>query len=166
MPSYLEHGPLKKAPTASNPQNKDRLMTKNRLLMAAAGLMVCTLLQAAPRTEAQMRAAAAAALNRTRPAGMARVVGSQLLPVEKTSEYHVYALEAGGFAIVATDDLLPDVLGYSAKAYRQQSDNPHYQWWLQCVEEVSRQTRKANKPLRVVAPDTTKYASSVATMSR
>ena len=163
MPSYLEHGPLKKK---NSFQPKNRLMYKNRLLMTMAGLMACTLLQAAPRTEAQMRAAAAAALNRTRPAGMARVSGSQLRAVEKTSEYHVYAIQTGGFAIVATDDLLPDVLGYSAKTYRQQSDNPHFSWWLQCVEEVSRQTRKANKPLRVIAPDTTKYAASVPTMLR
>lgn len=141
-------------------------MQYRRLACLTAGLFVCALMQAGPRTEAQMRAAAETALCRMPGKAMAPGKDNPLRLVETNSEYHVYGLDKGGYAIVATDDLLPDVLGYSDKLYRTATDNPHFLWWLNAVENVSRQARETHKAQHVVAPDTDKYPACVPTMLR
>ncbi len=138
----------------------------NRFFSMAACLLVCALAQAGPRTEEQMKSAAAMALSRSCHGAMAPARNGELLAMAITSEYCVYGYEKGGFAVVATDDLLPEVLGYSSKIYRSQTDNPHFRWWLSGMEEVSRQMRKSQKAVQVVKPDTARFKASVSTLMR
>lgn len=122
-------------------------------------------LYAAPRTTEQMRQAAAAVLSRT--GKMAHVKGAQtpLREMKRTDDYSVWGLDNGGFAIVAVDDAMPEILGYSEKAFNPSTDNPNFRWWLNMVEQASQQTRaQGMRAPGFIVPDTARFKEKVPTL--
>ena len=112
-----------------------------------------------------MRQVAAAAL--THSGVMARVKGHQaaLREMKRTDDYAVWGFEQGGFAIVAVDDAMPELLGYSEKTFRSDSDNPNFRWYLHMVQQASEQTRSEGKKAPGnIAPDTDKFKAKVPTL--
>ena len=140
-------------------------MKLKAILLTSAMLLAMVSLQAAPRTTERMRLAAAEVLSRT--GKMAHVKGAQahLREMKRTDDISVWGLDNGGFAIVAVDDAMPEILGYSDKVFRPVSDNPNFNWWLRMVEQASCQTRTQGKRAPgFVAPDTEKFKEKVPTL--
>ena len=109
-----------------------------------------------------MRAAAAEVLT----AGSAKAHAPRQLQslslLSSTDDYAIFGYLEGGFAIISTDDALPEVLGYSDKIYDDSRSNPNFRWWLAAVSETSRQVRAGSaKAPTVVYPDTTIYKAKV-----
>ena len=140
-------------------------MIRKAILLAGSLLLTLASLHAAPRTAEQMRQVAAAAL--THSGVMARVQGHQaaLREMKRTDDYAVWGFEQGGFAIVAVDDAMPELLGYSEKTFRSDSDNPNFRWYLHMVQQASEQTRSEGKKAPGnIAPDTDKFKAKVPTL--
>ncbi len=137
-------------------------MRKRSILLTTAMLFVMAALHAAPRTVEQMRQVAVSALTRT--GVMARVKGHQnvLRAMKQTDDYSVWGFDNGGFAIVAVDDQMPELLGYSEKCFNTATDNPNFNWWLRMVSEASAQSRAGGKkaPTNVI-PDTTRFKAAI-----
>ena len=140
-------------------------MTKYRflsvLLVLWVGLTVC----AAPRSASVMKSAAGDVLSRHCGRAKAPHASRQLMEMAVTSDYAIYGYDDGGFAVIAVDDALPAVLGYSNKPYNGNTTNKNFLWWLDMVQAVSQQVRtgKANAPA-VTLPDTTRFKPSVPTL--
>lgn len=140
-------------------------MRLRTILLTSAILMAVASLHAAPRTTAQMRQAAAEVLSRT--GKMARVKGAQtpLREMKRTEDYSVWGLDNGGFAIIAVDDAMPEILGYSERAFNPSTDNPNFNWWLRMVSQASEQARSQGKKAPgFIVPDTAKFKQKVPTL--
>lgn len=124
-------------------------------------LLATLLAEAAPRTQSQMREAAAKAINGERKAKkMAPRKAATLQVLKTTAEYQIIGNQQGGFAVVAADDLLPAVLGVSAATYSE-GRNANFQWWLQAVQQVAQYAVEHNIPLTTTKPDPEKYPTQV-----
>ena len=76
--------------------------------------------------------------------------------------YTVYGTSTGGFAVIANDDLIPAVLGYSDHSYDSKLENPNFKWWLSAIDEAVTAKVKAGKAIkRSSKPDTSKYPAAV-----
>lgn len=71
----------------------------------------------------------------------------------------VFGYEDGGFVVMATDDMYPEVLGSSETRYNPNTDNENFKWWLRAVEQVAGMAR--TQPLKTITPDTDKYPDHV-----
>lgn len=71
----------------------------------------------------------------------------------------VFGYEDGGFVVMATDDMYPEVLGSSETRYNPNTDNENFRWWLHAVEQVAGMAR--TQPLKTITPDTDKYPDHV-----
>ena len=71
----------------------------------------------------------------------------------------VFGYEDGGFVVMATDDMYPEVLGCSEKRYNPDTDNENFRWWLEAMRRVT--GVKRNQPLKLIMPDTDKYPAFV-----
>ena len=110
-------------------------INKITIIMAVA-LMGATTMQAAPRTQQQMKQAAAKALNAQLSAAHKAPRRDMPVVLAEKQNITVMGYADGGFAIMANDDLLPEVLGFSAKAYEADQRNDGFQWWLSTMEEA------------------------------
>lgn len=139
---------------------------RNRLVafvLSACCSLPYSAVTAAPRTQAQMRAAAAKAINKHRSARRMAPGNGALSVLNKTENYEIIGYATGGFAVIATDDLAPEVLGVSASDYSH-GLNPNFQWWLQAAGSAVRHAVATSKPLKTTKPDTNKYPSFVEPM--
>ena len=59
----------------------------------------------------------------------------ELKRMEATS---VMGFEDGGFAIVSTDDLLPEILGYSDTKFDVNTKNENLKWWMEAMEAAGK----------------------------
>ena len=71
----------------------------------------------------------------------------------------VFGYEDGGFMVMATDDMYPEVLGSSETRYNPDTDNENFRWWLDAMRRVT--GVKRNQPLKLVKPDTDKYPAYI-----
>ena len=109
---------------------------------------------AAPRSRQEMHRAAARVLNAT--------ISSD----DKTRDIRLMKTLSGlavmgndsAFAVIATDDAFPDVLGYSTTSFETAVSNPHFNWWFRAAERMMADPLAAK---RMVVPDTEKYADHV-----
>lgn len=138
-------------------------MKKNRLFLIAVTCLVALTAWAGPRTPEQMKAAAAKAINKQRAGKrMAPKKASELQTLRATATYQIIGQEQGGFAVISTDDLVPEVLGISMSKYN--NENANFKWWLEAVEGAVQYAVANNVPLTTTKPDPTKYPESVAPM--
>ena len=85
-------------------------MKRNRTVLLGLMLMLGLMVNAAPRTLAQMKEAAAKAINGERKGKkMAPRKAAALKVLKATAEYQIIGNEQGGFAVIAADDLVPEV---------------------------------------------------------
>lgn len=103
------------------------------MLVVVAALVMPV--QAARRSEQQMRAAAIDVLKASRP--MERVAVSEHMTA--------YNQRGGGFALISTDDKAPAVLAYSMEgSFETTTSNPGFNWWLRAVKRAS--LKETTKP--------------------
>lgn len=106
-----------------------------RLLMLVVVAALVMPVQAARRSEMQMRAAAIDVLKASRP--MERVAVSEHMTA--------YNQRGGGFALISTDDKAPAVLAYSMEgSFETKTSNPGFNWWLRAVKRAS--LKETTKP--------------------
>ncbi len=139
---------------------------RNTVALATACLAVLLpgALDAKPRSQQQMMQAAQQTLCSNGALKVqVKVKGSTIKKIAASDAYTVYGTASGGFAVIANDDLIPAVLGYSDGSYDNSQTNANFRWWLDAVDEAVKAKVKAGKPvLRTTLPDTGKYPESVA----
>ena len=137
-------------------------MKSYRLLALIAVCCIALITWAAPRTAEQMKAAAVKAINIQRAGKhMAPKKATELQTLAQTTAYHIIGQSDGGFAIISTDDLVPEVLGVSMSKYSN-GKNTNFQWWLKAIEGTVQYAVTNNVQLATTKPDPAKYPTSVA----
>ena len=146
-------------------------MTHNitkRTLCALAVTMFALLLgtdtaNAKPRTAAQMKQAAKFIFAKHGKMKNAAPANIKVKQIAKNDGYVIYSRENGeGFAVIATDDVAPEVLGYSDSKITADITNENFLWWLRAVNNVVKHAAKTNTKIKKVPkPDPNKYAASV-----
>ena len=135
-----------------------------KLFVFMAALMFTALAAvAAPRTKAQMEAAARQAINQQRSTRHLAPSNVPLKVLRSTEQVQVIGTEEGGFAVIAADDLMPAVLGVSAARYSN-GKNPNFEWWLLATAEAARQMVQSGTPMQVTTPNPLEYPDEVPTM--
>ena len=130
-------------------------------MMLWAFLMMALTANAAPRTQAQMKEAAAKAINVERSGKkMAPRKAATLKVLKTTDQYQVIGNEQGGFAVIAADDLVPEVLGVSMSKYSE-GQNENFKWWLEAIQGAVQYAVQHNVKLNTIAPDPNKYPTEV-----
>lgn len=120
---------------------------------------------AKPRTKAAMKAAASGLFRRAGMGAGAREAGG-VKELRVSSGYAVYGMGRQGFAVVATDDVAPAVLGYSTSAYRDPAENSAFAWWLAAVDEAVTTAAASGERLAGARPNRLKHAESVPYLCR
>lgn len=119
------------------------------------------MVDAAPRTQAQMKEAAAKAINGERKGKkMAPRKADALKVLKTTAEYQIIGNEQGGFAVIAADDLVPEVLGVSTSKYSDGA-NENFRWWLEAVQGAVQYAVQNGVSLSTTKPDPAKYPTHV-----
>ena len=136
-------------------------MKTNRILMTVAMSLLALGAVAAPRSKAQMKQAAVEAINEQRaPLRMAPRQATELQTLKTATGYEILGFESGGFAVVSTDDLAPEVLGVSTSHYSN-GENTNFQWWLDAINGAVEYAVANNVALVPIAPDPGKYPTQV-----
>jgi hypothetical protein len=137
------------------------LKMKKHFILCAFLLMVVMIANAAPRTQAQMKEAAAKAVNGERLLKkMAIRNAADMKVLKSTAEYQIIGNEQGGFAVIAADDLVPEVLGVSMSKYSE-GRNENFQWWLEAVQGAVQYAVTHNVVMSTTKPDASKYPTQV-----
>lgn len=132
-----------------------------KLLLSAALTVVALHVAARPRTMAEMRAAAEKALAPSSPQQRVKA-NKEMRLMEMRQGVAVMGRDGGGFAVVATDDAFPEVLGYSMSSYDPQKANPAFLWWLEAMDHVTADPSHA--PLTEILPDSLGFPTQVSPM--
>ena len=136
-------------------------MKTNYVLTAMAVSFWAMTVVAAPRTKAQMKEAAVKAINEQRMMKrMAPRQAAEMKTLKKATGYEIMGFENGGFAVVSTDDLVPEVLGVSVSPYSN-GENTNFQWWLNAVNGAVEYAVTNNVALAPIAPDPGKFPTQV-----
>lgn len=140
-------------------RNKRTLWTCS--LLCLASILPSTIL-AKPRSQQQKMQAAATALEKGTLPGKMKAPGAPMKQLVANEEYTIYGYDHGGFAVIANDDLLPAVLGYSDTCYDEKTQNENFRWWLSAISEVAQAKVKAGKSAsRVVRPSAANFPEAV-----
>lgn len=117
-------------------------------------LLLATAAEARPRSEAQMRQAAAEVLSvsNQEPGAKSRSQ-SQLKTLARHEHLTVMGYGDGGFAVVTADDLLPAVVGYSDKTYADEALPEGFSWWLRAMNQAADYYILNHQEARVAKPD-------------
>lgn len=137
---------------------------KKATLLVALALLFAVGATAKPRTKAEMQSLAKNAINAHLKKMHRAPRTGEVKEIKRNDATTVMGYEEGGFAIVSTDDLLPEVLGYSDTKFDVNTKNENLKWWLEAVEAagkhyVAKGIRKAS-----ITPDTDLYDPSVPAM--
>ena len=129
------------------------------LLLLASTLSV----NAAPRSKAAMERAAKAILTQKAIGSSARTAPNrgQFKLLKANKAYSVYGYEKGGFAIITSDDLVPEVIGYSESTFSDGA-NSNFKWYLDAAERAVNAIVASGKPFKTTTPDPSLYSPSVA----
>lgn len=101
-------------------------------------LLMPSALNAKPRTLQQKMQAATAAFSKGQLSKMMKAKKAPMKQLKAADDYTVFGYDNGGFAIIANDDLLPAVLGYSESSFDDKAKNENFKWWLNAVSEVAK----------------------------
>ncbi|MBO6191774.1 MAG: C10 family peptidase [Prevotella sp.] len=136
-------------------------MKRNRFMLWALLMMTALMADAAPRTLAQMKEAAAKAINVERKGKkMAPRKAAALKVLKTTDQYQIIGNEQGGFAVIAADDLVPEVLGVSMSKYSE-GQNENFKWWLEAVQGAVQYAVQHGVKMNTTKPDPAKYPTQV-----
>lgn len=136
-------------------------MKTNRVLMTVAMSLLALGAVAAPRSKAQMKQVAVKAINEQRMTlRMAPRQAAELQTLKTATGYEILGFENGGFAVISTDDLVPEVLGVSTSSYSN-GKNTNFQWWLNMIDGAVEYAVNNNVALAPIAPNPSKYPTQV-----
>lgn len=136
-------------------------MNCNRMMLVALLLVTTLTASAAPRTKAQMKEAAFKAINGERQVRrLALRKAASMKVLKSTEQYQIIGSEQGGFAVIAADDLVPEVLGVSTSKYSE-GRNENFQWWLSAVQGAVQYAVNNGVALTTTKPDPSKYPTQV-----
>ena len=139
-------------------------------LAAAVVMLICAPgnADANPRTAAQMQQAAKSILAKRTGNGKAAPANIRLKEITRDEGYVIYSREGGeGFAVIATDDVAPEVLGYSDAKIKPRITNKNFLWWLQAVNEAVASAARSNTTIkRVTKPDSNRFDAAVASLCK
>ncbi len=124
------------------------------LLLAVIGIT------AAPRNKSAIASVAARALNGSNATSRAPRM-DQLQTLASTKAYTIMGYASGGYAIVSNDDLAPALLGVSDRQYEPNRVNPALRWYLSAAEEVINNAVAHGTRLKIVTPDTVRFAKRI-----
>lgn len=132
-------------------------------IAVAAMALFADFASAKPRTDKQMRdVAIAKMLKRTAGQAAAPSATQAVKEITRDEGYVIFGKDGGGFVVVSTDDMAPEVLGYSDARISSTISNENFKWWLQAVNGVVKAAAKSNTPiLRVTKPDASRYDVAV-----
>ena len=144
---------------------------RNRIItLLTAVLTITSTAQAKPRSRTQILDAAKVVLER----GVAPLqVDGQHNRVQATSRLKVLrqdkaltivGYEGGGYAIVTNDDLLPEVVGYSASTFSSNTDNENFLWWWNAMEASAQAHIQRGVAPKRIRPDLSKFQAEVPQM--
>jgi len=141
-------------------------MRKTVVFLIILSLGVCTVTaEAKPRSLAQKRQAAAAVFRMhegTKLQANGNIDDAPLrLLAKPDANLSVLGFEEGGFAVVADDDLLPAVLGYSDSRYPSEEENPAFHAWLREMQEAAKAYVRKGKPRPIIKPDADRFMPAV-----
>ena len=109
-----------------------------KLLFSLSFLLASVMATAAPRSLAQMKAAAEGAL-KVQPAATTRGGSAQLEVMKQGAQYTVLGYATGGFAVIANDDRFDAVLGYSDTEFSTGDIPPAMLWWMDAADAAMAQ---------------------------
>ena len=136
-------------------------MKRNRIMLWGLLLMTALMTNAAPRSKTQMKEAAVEAINKQLIGAHRAPRTSQELTVLKSTEsYEIIGNRQGGFAVIAADDLVPEVLGVSTSKYSE-GKNENFQWWLEAVQGAVQYAVRHGVKMNTTKPDPAKYPTQV-----
>lgn len=116
---------------------------------------------AAPRTKAAIKAAAAQVLGQVAGQRKTPAPRGTLKPLQANRAYTIVGYEQGGFAIIANDDLVPAVVGYSGSTFSKTTENENFRWYLAAAEAAINDIVERGVPHKTPKPDPGKYAPQV-----
>lgn len=135
------------------------------VLSASALLALAQWTEAKPRSLSQMQQAATSVWNGSARYGFRAPQNSRMQRLQSDSLLTVWGNANGGYVIVAVDDNLPAVLGYSSTPYANTAaDNPNFKWWLESVRRVAASISRSSAPHKTTLPEASGYPADVAPM--
>lgn len=137
------------------------MIRKTLLLTALVAVALCV--WSKPRSVDEMKAAAAKVLVVEGRNGVKRLEADLRL-LEMREGVAVIGFAHGGFAIVATDDVFPDVMGWSESTYDAETPNDNFKWWLDAVDRVT--ADPVNAPLAQVTPESLGFPEKVSPLMK
>ncbi|MDD7318216.1 MAG: C10 family peptidase [Prevotella sp.] len=126
----------------------------NRICVLAVIIAYTISSMAAPRSEEQIKDIVQGffsknALSYFKTQGKGNI---ELTVLEKNKATRVYGFSAGGFIVVSTDDVMPEILGYSDMQFNSSKNNPGFQWWLNAIEEIGNERAACQQKAKNVSP--------------
>lgn len=117
------------------------------------------------RTDADIMQEASRVLIKSAPGSMHAPMRKESLKVLESNEaFSVVGFDGGSYAIIANDDLLPAVLGYSATPFNESSDNPGFQWWVRNIKAAAASITAAGEQSEITTPDPDRFPLEVPQM--
>lgn len=138
-------------------------MKKEYVVLAALACLCCAdSAKAKPRSIRQITAIASRTLQPSR-LGLARLAAktTSISTLASADAYTVMGFKDGGYAIVSNDDLLPQVLAYSASRFDKDSANDGFRWWLNAINASAKAVVESGKSFHATKPSTLGYAAEV-----
>lgn len=144
---------------------------RNRVItLLTAALALASTAQAKSRSRTQIMEAAKAVLEREvaplqTDGQHNRVQATRRLKVLREDKMlTIVGYEGGGYAVVTNDDLLPEVVGYSAHTFNDRTDNENFLWWWNAMETSAQAHVQRGIAPKRVRPDLSKYQAEVPQM--
>lgn len=131
----MHHG----CPTLLLSSTQEKRMNRSNMKLSFASLALVLIpgcMYAAPRTKAQMKQAAALALFGNGSGNKIKADMNRLKELKTSDGYTIYGTDGGGFAVVAADDAVQAILGYSDATFTSAEANPNFAWWLNMTDEA------------------------------
>ena len=138
---------------------------KKYILLSLAALMLVPLSgEARRRSKSEIMGSAARVLIRNGGGEGRRLSpsrGTSLKVLDENTAFTVVGYSEGSYAVVANDDMLPDVLGYSTTPYDTELENPAFRWWCRSIADVTERIVSEGAAPARVKPNPTQHAAEV-----
>lgn len=136
-------------------------MIRKPIILTLLALTVSCAVYAAPRTREMVLESASKMLLKAHPGMKRSPVSGERLEVLEANDVYTIVGTGGAYAIVANDDLMPEILAYSATPFDAESDNPGFKWWLRQISAAGRGVVKKGAMETTTRPDPSRFPTEV-----
>lgn len=137
-------------------------MNSRKIIIPALLLSLALPMGAKPRTKGEIMQAASRTLVKSAPGMMRSPSANISLEVLESNEaFTVVGFPGKSYAIISNDDLLPEVLGYSATSFEDSESNPGFQWWVRSIKRAAVEMVATGASSDITLPDPAKYPLEV-----